>query len=148
MLLLFLSSFKRLTNIVMLSLVLSMTLAVVHIKTVAADEQLNKKVIFFNVKPSRCVALHKGQVCYQALTLSWKAKILGRYCIYSSINAGPVRCWESAIAGRLELDFQSPESVKFSLRADHEDKDLISSEVSVAWVYKSRGRPRTQWRLF
>jgi len=46
-----------------------------------ADDSLNATEL--KVRPSSCVALHRGQLCFQTLSFSWINTREGReYCLY------------------------------------------------------------------
>lgn len=100
------------------------------------------------IKPSRCVALHQGQVCYQNIKISWQSEVAGDYCIYWALSKEPLKCWIAQREGVLKYDFQSSKTVVFSLRSMQPVTSEINSEMRVAWVHKARKRKRLNWRLF
>ncbi|HBR95781.1 MAG TPA: hypothetical protein DD979_00170 [Gammaproteobacteria bacterium] len=100
-----------------------------------------------SIKPSRCVALHEGQICYQNITITWRTAFPGNYCVYWEVAPQPLQCWENTRSGRFEFDFQSAASVQFSLRPLGQSA-LAITPMRVAWVHRARQRKRLNWRLF
>ena len=110
------------------------------------------------VKPDKCVSLRKGQVCYQRINISWDTDKSGHYCILASDQKSPVKCWDNSSAGKLSYSLESTESIKFDLidksKADNNNKLLTldqliaTATVTIAWVYNTKSRNRTTWRLF
>lgn len=100
----------------------------------------------FSVRPNQCVALRKGQVCYQRVLLHFKAPSTGDFCLHVEDNDEPVHCWTGVAAGRYRYELESSENVNFTLH-DHTGR-VAEAEVTIAWVYKSSGRRRTSWRIF
>ena len=58
----------------------------------------------------------------------------------------PLACWLGSRGEELILEQSLIESTHYSLR-DATGEELVSAEVTVAWVYKTR-RSRRRWRLF
>ena len=110
------------------------------------------------VKPDKCVSLRKGQVCYQRINISWDTDITGHYCILASGQESPLKCWNNKSTGKLSYTLESTESVKFDLvnkSVSDENNKLLTLDqliatatVTIAWVYNTKSRSRTTWRLF
>lgn len=100
------------------------------------------------LKPSRCVALHQGQVCYQNIQLSWQANQSGNYCLYQEDNASPVYCWQGVATGIYQYEFASATSVQLQLINMQTKTRIATATIEVAWVYKANTRRKTHWRLF
>jgi len=99
-------------------------------------------------KPGRCVALHQGQTCYSKVTFRWRElNDKYNYCIVENGASRPLHCWIGGQAGHFVYDFGSNKSVRYQLMREDE-KIIAETEVQVAWVYKSRQRRSTGWRLF
>lgn len=99
-------------------------------------------------RPAKCIALRKGQVCYQTITLRWQTELPGNYCLLSDDNLEPLMCWNNLDRGSIRYDFASKKSQQFHLIATDGDNPLVSANVVVAWVYKNRSAGRPRWRLF
>lgn len=97
--------------------------------------------------PTRCVALHQGQVCYQRVHLVWRGISAGNYCLAVLGQPEPLQCWQQQTQGSAAYDFASAESQVVQLRAADEQV-LASVNIEVAWVYKTNTRRKTHWRLF
>jgi len=98
-------------------------------------------------KPKKCVALRKGQICYQTIRVSFSTKHKGDYCIQLNNNEQPIKCWADSDRGRLSFEFESDESGQLRL-LNKSGEILATSPITIAWVYKSRSRRRSSWRLF
>ncbi|MDO3387638.1 DUF3019 domain-containing protein [Gilvimarinus sp. SDUM040013] len=102
----------------------------------------------FSVKPSRCIALHKGQKCYQTVEFSWRLVSGGLYCLYSSTSTEPLVCWQGKALSSFHYEFQSAESITFYIRNETLASTQAKTKVDVAWVYKNRQKASSGWRLF
>lgn len=98
-----------------------------------------------NVKPAKCVAMNKGQICYQQLRFQFTAP-QGDYCLVSKSQKTPLKCWRSAAAGEHQHPFQSDSDIDYRLINEH-DVTVANASVVVAWVYR-KSRARNRWRLF
>lgn len=106
------------------------------------------EAVLLQLKPSRCVALHQGQVCYQNIQLLWSTPQVGHYCLYQQHAGEPLHCWENVNAGEYLYEFSSDESVQLQL-VDAQTKAVVAQAgLEVAWVYKANTRRQTHWRLF
>lgn len=102
---------------------------------------------YLQLKPGKCVALRKGQVCYQRIKVSFGTRLRGDFCIHVGDKKQPLKCWNNSSQGSFSYDFNAPESTEFSLR-ETSGKQLTSTPFTVAWVYSNRSRSRGSWRLF
>lgn len=98
--------------------------------------------------PNQCVALNRGQVCYQEVTLVWRSAKPGDYCVRSSQKDAPLRCWQGEQEGELALEIEADESVLFTLNDAPADNKLAEALMRVAWVYQQKRRKIASWRLF
>ncbi|WP_052379850.1 MULTISPECIES: DUF3019 domain-containing protein [unclassified Pseudoalteromonas] len=99
------------------------------------------------VTPKSCVALHKGQKCYLEVTFDWQAK-LNDYCLVNNTRSQVMKCWSDKNSGQYSFDFQSTQSNDFSLQLQDSNTDVAHAQIVVAWVYKSKKRSKSSWRLF
>ncbi|WP_252734066.1 DUF3019 domain-containing protein [Pseudoalteromonas sp. C2R02] len=99
------------------------------------------------VTPKNCVALHKGQKCYLEVTFDWQAK-LNNYCLVNNTRSQIMKCWSDKSSGQYSFDFQSTQSNDFSLQLQDSNTDVAHAQIVVAWVYKSKKRSKSSWRLF
>jgi len=100
------------------------------------------------VTPKPCVALRKGQKCYLEVNFSWQHPQVSDYCLVNTTTSKIIKCWQQQGHGQFNLDFQSKLTNDFSLRHKASNKDLASTQIPVAWVYKSSKRAKSTWRLF
>ena len=106
------------------------------------------KSIKLNVRPITCVALHKGQTCHKNLKFSWSPLPAGRYCLHSSDNVKPVRCWQHNADISLTAAYKSAKKVRYELRRENSDIPLAHAVVKTSWVYRTSRRSSSGWRLF
>jgi len=117
---------------------------------VSAQEDSFKRatITIINVSPEQCVALNKGQVCYQTVTLKWEASTVADYCVHSSQDIEPLACWQNQHEGLLTREIASQDSVVFSLNKTPSNEKLADVTMRVAWVYEQKRRKIIAWRLF
>lgn len=101
-----------------------------------------------SAQPAKCIALRKGQVCYQTITLRWQTEKPGDYCLWVDNNIEPIECWSTTDRGSVRYKFASKKTARFHLKSDSSENPVANTEVVVAWVYKSRAAGRPRWRLF
>lgn len=114
----------------------------------AQVEDFNGDYDIIIATPNQCVALNRGQVCYQDVTLVWRSKRQGNYCVRSSQLDEPMRCWQGQREGELALSVEAEESVLFTLNENVTDEKLAEALMRVAWVYKQKRKKIASWRLF
>lgn len=105
-------------------------------------------ITIIDVSPEQCVALNKGQVCYQTVTLEWEASTVADYCVHSSQYIEPLACWQNQREGLLTREIASQDSVVFSLNKTPSNEKLADVTMRVAWVYEQKRRKIIAWRLF
>jgi hypothetical protein len=105
-------------------------------------------ITIIDVLPKQCVALNKGQVCYQTVTLKWEANTVADYCVHSSQDIEPLACWQNQREGMLTREIASQDSVVFSLNKSPSNEKLADVTMRVAWVYEQKRRKIIAWRLF
>lgn len=100
----------------------------------------------FSAKPNHCVALRKGLTCHQRIWLTFKAPQAGDYCLHVENQDKPLQCWSNVSSGKYRYRLESSENLTFYLH--HKTDRVADVEVSIAWVYKNKGRTRNSWRIF
>lgn len=103
--------------------------------------------IVLTATPQRCVSLHKGQTCYQDITIQWQATELTSVCLINLSTKQQIACWDNANNIKLQFAFASANNQLFAL-INASGETVATTEVSVAWVYKSSKRTKDTWRLF
>ena len=97
--------------------------------------------------PSTCVALHRGQVCYARVRLSWPALAAGDWCLER--EDGPrLVCWQGAELTVHEHAYASASVERYRLVRVADGASVSSAEVRTAWVYRTGRRNASGWRLF
>jgi len=117
-----------------------------YAQTSAAPQQSADAIL--RIKPARCIALHEGQTCYQTLKIEWQAEAPDAYCLFQKDNKAPLLCWDNVAAARDNYEFESDNTQKFTLIRKRDNKVVAEFTVEVAWVYDSRSRRESHWRIF
>ena len=107
-----------------------------------------EQVAAFTVQPERCIALNRGQLCYQQLTFQWQTAAGARYCLHQDAVAAPLICWNGNERSSHELEFESDSNIIYAIRREGQAENLTQVEVEVAWVYQSNRNGFSRWRLF
>lgn len=100
-----------------------------------------------SAKPNKCIALRKGQACYQTVNFYWRTPAEGDYCLYAEGQSAPLHCWQGAGAPPLRYEFVGQQSQTFVIRSAQGVR-LTQLDLVVAWVYTSGRRDSGGWRLF
>jgi Protein of unknown function (DUF3019) len=98
-------------------------------------------------KPNKCIALHKGQDCYQSVSFYWRTPSSGDFCLHAQGQSAPLYCWQGAGAPPFRYEFVGQETQQFYLRNQAGDT-VRTTTLVVAWVYTSGKRDTGGWRLF
>ncbi len=131
---------KKLSRTLLLTLLGA--LALISTSLARANESLLK------IKPTRCIALHEGQVCYQKLNISWQADLADSYCLYQQNNKTPLMCWENVAAGKWSYEFEGATTQKLMLLRKQDAKQIAEVSIEVAWVYDASSKRESHWRVF
>lgn len=107
-----------------------------------------KKDSILIATPNQCVALNRGQKCYQQVTLVWETIMIGDYCIYSKPHTNALRSWHGQNEGEMDLTVETAENIEFSLQKLTPAITLASTTMRVAWVYRQKRQQIASWRLF
>lgn len=102
--------------------------------------------VIFSVKPLKCVALHKGQVCYQKLNFKWNSDNKN-LCLYALESNALLHCNVQNTPVTFRYEFASDQNQAFELR-DEEGNSVATVKIEVASVYKGKRRATTGWRIF
>ncbi len=102
----------------------------------------------FSVKPKRCVALHQGQTCYQKLSFKFDTPYQDNICLFRSTMVDPLICWRGNDLTKYIYEFRGTQSENFYIANRLTNDILAMQEIRVAWVYKSKKKVPSGWRLF
>jgi len=100
------------------------------------------------INPSRCIALHEGQICYVNLKIEWKSLPLDEYCLFDERYDEPLVCWQGNELASYVYDFNAKANVNFIIRNKGEGEEQVKALVRISWVYKSNNKNTSRWRLF
>lgn len=100
------------------------------------------------VTPKRCVALRKGQTCYQQVTFKWHQEKPDDYCLVELSGMRNLECWTQVNNGEFSFDFQSDITRHYALRKSKQDNNIGTAIITVSWVFESSKRPKSSWKLF
>tara|TARA_R110000868_G_scaffold389056_1_gene658228 strand:+ start:3088 stop:3519 length:432 start_codon:yes stop_codon:yes gene_type:complete len=109
---------------------------------------LTAQVNELRIQPSTCVSLHQGQACFVDLTMTWSTASINDYCLYSSAQTSPLKCWKASNQGVLSQQFSATQNLYFYLQQDNSEIVVAESVLNVSWVYKKQQKSRLTWRLF
>lgn len=101
-----------------------------------------------NLKPAQCIAIHQGKTCYVYVKLRWQAQDEGEYCLYSSQQSKPLKCWIRTNSGQFEREIVARKNVLFHLQQTKSGSVIVSKELEMAWIYKRNAKARASWRMF
>ncbi|HMW50002.1 MAG TPA: DUF3019 domain-containing protein, partial [Cellvibrionaceae bacterium] len=90
-------------------------------------------------KPNKCIALNRGQACYQTVRFYWHTPAAGDYCLFAEGQPTPLHCWQGAGAPPFQHEFVGQQSQGFFIRTP-EGQTLAQLDLVVAWVYTSGRR--------
>ncbi|MCE2570904.1 DUF3019 domain-containing protein [Motilimonas eburnea] len=99
------------------------------------------------VTPEKCVALREGRDCLAELTFKWQAKVQGDYCLIEQGSEKVLKCWQHSQQGEHKFKFTGQQTTQYSLIKNGQRNTLVSTQVEVSWVYKTKNKKR-RWRLF
>ena len=117
------------------------------LRSALAEPLLSDKDVSLRVTPASCVALHKGQYCFQQLTLSWRTPTGYRLCLFGDSSGQPLHC-TSASQTEFQHDYRSQTAESFVLRQGESGPVVSQVSVTTAWVYRTGKRSSSGWRLF
>jgi hypothetical protein len=132
---------KMIENLLLLILAMSLLFA-------SGDARAAEQVAAFTVQPDRCIALNRGQLCYQSLNFQWQTAAGARYCLHQEDNSVAITCWNGVESSTYELEFASDRNVTYHIRREGQVEVLAEVVVEVAWVYQSNRQSFSRWRLF
>ncbi|KIO38285.1 DUF3019 domain-containing protein [Shewanella sp. cp20] len=110
--------------------------------------QASQTPIELTVSPEQCVALHKGQTCYQNVLFKWQTPDVGRYCLTESKSHQKIICWDGQAMKQYQYDFEGISTTLYSLIRLDSEEPLAEIKVVVTWVYKAPKQSQSGWRLF
>jgi hypothetical protein len=100
------------------------------------------------ITPTRCVALHQGQNCYQKITILWQASEVNDYCLVIKETNKQLHCWQKTLQAKYRYEFSGDTAEIIQLINQNNQLVIAETKIELAWVYKSNTRRKTHWRLF
>lgn len=113
---------------------------ILFIPSVKANE------VRLTVTPDKCVALRKGQTCYQTIRIKLTTSNMGDYCIRIAEQATKLQCWNGITSAEYRYELAASRAIDFEV-IDTNQSAVASARVTISWVYK-QSRSRSRWRLF
>lgn len=104
--------------------------------------------VLLSSKPSKCISLNEGLVCYQNIQVQWQAPDIGDYCLVQTSSNQVLNCWEQQRKGQFKFEFSERQSEDYVLRQKDQGNDLADMRIDVKWVYKKNRRDRLRWKVF
>lgn len=116
------------------------------------DSDIRPQVASLISSPGRCVLRSGQHLCQMKLNLIWEAPQQAHYCIMRKDVALPLKCWQGAWRGSVEIDFLSANKTYYWLKQSAIDKVLVETSIAVTASYKQRKRAQRRkrgfWRMF
>ncbi|WP_199611444.1 DUF3019 domain-containing protein [Flocculibacter collagenilyticus] len=100
------------------------------------------------IKPTKCVSLKQGEVCYVSVSVVWQVSDIGDYCLFSTLQKKPLQCWYSTKQGAFSQEVEMNDDVAYSLKKAKSGQVVVSSTLPLAWVYKKEKFSHASWRIF
>ena len=107
----------------------------------------SKQAVTLTALPASCVALHRGQLCFQNIRFTWVGDDDLNYCLYSDTHELLLSCG-NGVKDEFVHEYSSETSEAFSLRVGVSGSTVASVTVNTAWVYRTGKRSSSGWRLF
>lgn len=83
------------------------------------------------VKPVLCILDEQTSACDMAFLVAWESAVDGYYCLYNHFGSSPLRCWQSARAGRHEEERMVERSFQYWLTVDGDEEPVATAAVDV-----------------
>jgi len=139
--------FSNLANTATFLLKSLIILALSGVFSVSQAEQ-SQEFAELEIKPTKCVSLKQGQICYVDLEITWRTRETGDYCVSSSQQNSPLQCWSSTQQGALSKRVKMAKDIVYTLTNKEGDKVLVSAVLPLAWVYEKQKFSHSSWRIF
>jgi len=127
---------------------LSVKLLALYMAASAVSSHADSSSSTLTVKPSRCIALQKGQTCYATLSFNWTTPADGEYCLFDEHMEKPMICWTGNTLLAYNHEFKSKKNVNYHIRLRQGQLSISSTLVKISWVYKPNTKNTSRWRLF
>lgn len=119
---------------------------------VANGDDIRPQVASLVSSPGRCELKSGQKRCKMALNLIWEAPKTAHYCLMLKNQSEPIKCWQNAWRGSVEVSFNASEKTFFILKQWTRDEVLVQTGISVTGSYKQRKRAQRRkrgfWRMF
>ncbi len=109
-------------------------------------EAETKNSLELTAKPTTCVALKRGNTCYQKITVAWQGSGLSEACLYITNQKDPLVCWQHSEAAEFRFEFVSAEDQELFVLTEDNKTELARIKIEIAWVYKTK--KKSSWNLF
>jgi len=106
------------------------------------------RAVALHAHPHTCVAMRRGNVCYQDVELVWTGTGPGAFCLHRAATDEALACWRDRERERHVHRYASESSERYELRREGAATALATATVGTAWVYRNRRRVLSGWRLF
>lgn len=123
-----------------------MKLTIVLVMAMVFSTEIAAQEAVLEVNPKKCIALRKGQVCYQTVKIQFDNPSNSDFCLVMNELPEPLQCWSDSRKAEYSYRIASDSDVEFRM-IDRQEQTIATARVSIAWVYKQT-RKRYRWRLF
>jgi hypothetical protein len=143
---------KRMTSLVLVLMVLAAVWTFPSMAVAPSVDSIRPQVASLVSSPGRCEIKLGQQVCQMRLNLIWETPSADRYCLLLKHQDKPIKCWENAWRGSVEVSFSASKKTFYLLKKTASDTVVVQTGVSVTGNYKQRKRAQRRkrgfWRMF
>jgi hypothetical protein len=100
------------------------------------------------IRSTKCVSMRQKQACYIKVIVSWQAIKIDEYCLSSSQQVKPLKCWSSKQQATFTHRITMQRDVIYTLSSKKSGEALVSNTLPLAWVYKKEKFSHSSWRIF
>jgi hypothetical protein len=100
------------------------------------------------IRPAKCVSMRQKQACYIKVIITWQAIKTDEYCLFSSQQVKPLKCWISKQQATFTHHITMQQDVKYTLTSKKSGEALVNNTLILAWVYKKEKFSHSSWRIF
>jgi len=101
------------------------------------------------LSPKKCLLLNQAEKCEMLVTINWKVKIQGDYCLYNNLSEFSIVCWEKTQQANKKLLLLFSKDLYFELRDKKTNQVIFTAPLK---LYKKtsnlRRKRRNPWSFY
>lgn len=114
-------------------------------------EQSRAEPVVLRVKPVLCITDKRTPQCKMSLTVEWRSRRPGSYCLYNDLSPEPLDCWNQESSGRHVEDRVVVRSFSYWLASGSVDLRIAEAMVEVMSTHspdrRRHRRSRHVWSI-